>query len=604
MKKLLLRFQYISIKKQFFIVASLSAAILCLLCILVRFAMHGILLQTNEEYVETLTDKFETEISSVYQQAENICTQIQYNIAAVNLLEADSYQKIDAATINAVSTQKASIFWLNDAIVDIAFYNDLVHWSSVFSARDLEIMHEKVSSRYGTTAMGIHYSSAPTRKELPYFVFSSSLFSNYERIGTIFISFDLNKSNIQLPDTNHTNSWFLLYDGNKQITPFNCSQEVSKEIFDSCRDYIDSAYSGADVNFSHSLLTDSYMIRLAYLENTDSYIISAIDISTTNTKLQNVYTLIWGIVIICILFHLILGAILYLNFIAPLNQFNQVITHIKEKKLRRLDRPLHLKGCREVRNIGEEFADLLVSIHDLNGKIMKTSNALYEVELQRKIAELSYLKSQINPHFLYNTLDLIRSLSFDHHVPEVADIAVSMGKILRYSIKGEEFVTLEQELDITQAYINIQLARFAGKITVITNISAAAKNRPVMKMLLQPLVENAIFYGLEPKDGNGILYISGYVEEKQLIITVRDDGIGITADTLSSIQKELSSELYDTSRHVGLVNTNARIRLQYGTGFGLTISSICGDGTCVTISLPVNVNEIKKGEHHVSGSFS
>ncbi len=586
-KKLIRNFRIFSIKKQFFILTSITILTLSILCIYMRISMKNALMDTNMEYVEALTDKFTMEISSITQQIDNICTQLQYNTATSDLLSATSYQDINVQMINAINQQKTSIFWLNDSIIDIAFVNDRVQWSSFFSKADLMNMRQKVSSHYGAKALGTYRSSAPSQSDIPAFVFSSPMFKDHVNLGTIFVSINLQKQAIQLPSIDTLNSWFLLYDANSHITPFNCSQETATEIFDSCRDIIFANGATKPENFRYSFSNDSYIIQIAYLEDAQSYIISAIDIHNTNEKLNYVYRLTWSIIIFCCLFQVLLGMILYFNFITPLNEFNKIILHIKEKRLRKPDKPLQLKGCTEVIEIGNAFSDMLFSIHDLNTQIVKTSNDLYEAELQRKISELSLLKSQINPHFLYNTLELVRSISQKKQIPEISHIVVSMAKILRYSIKGDDFVSLEQELEITEAYINIQRARFSEKFNVIISITDEARNAMVIKMLLQPLVENAIFHGLEPKNFGGILYIGGAIENDTLIITIRDNGIGIAPEVLLPIQKSLTSKIYDTSKHIGLVNTNARMKLQYGEAYGLNIESSIGDGTCVTLSLPI-----------------
>lgn len=593
---LLKKFRGFSIKKQFFIFSVFASVILIFLCIIVSFSMHKVLLHTNAEYVETLTDKFEAEISAIYQQADNVFTQLQYNIACTDLLQAESYQQINISTINALNQQKASIAWLNNAIADITFTNNLIHWSSIYSIHDMEMMKAQASASYGTESLGTQYSSVPSYNQTPYFVFSHTIYSDYKELGTVFISLDLQKSSMNLPAAETSNAYFLLYDSNDQITPFNCSSEVAEKIFKECTDNISFDKTSSSEKISRSLTTDSYMIQLVYLPAVRSYIISAIDISNANQKLNSVYALNWSVIAFSCLFIVLLGLMLYINFIVPINKFSDTITDIKIRKLRKLDKPLELVGCTEVRNISTEFTDLLLSINELNAKIVRTSNDLYEVELQRKIAEISFLRSQINPHFLYNTLELIRSTALENQVLLVGDIAVSMGKILRYSIKGSALVSLEQEIEITQAYLKIQQARFKDKIKIIYNISEEALKMSVIKMLLQPLVENAIFYGLEPKARDCILYIGGQLENTDLLITVRDNGVGIDRQTLASLHQTLESNVYDTSRHVGLVNTNARIKLQYGKQYGLSLTSTEGDGTCISIHLPAAIFTLTGGD--------
>ena len=168
-----------------------------------------------------------------------------------------------------------------------------------------------------------------------------------------------------------------------------------------------------------------------------------------------------------------------------------------------------------------------------------------------------------------------------------------MGKILRYSIKGDQIVSLQQEIDITLAYLNIQQARFPNRIMILKNFQPDTLQIPVIKMLLQPLVENAIFHGLEPKEGNGVLVLNSTLEGDILKITIRDNGVGISGEKLSEIHRMLASPVYDTSKNIGLINTNARLHLQYGPQYGISLESHEGDGTCVTLILPSGMQMTK-----------
>lgn len=287
---------------------------------------------------------------------------------------------------------------------------------------------------------------------------------------------------------------------------------------------------------------------------------------------------------------------LYQNYIVPIRNFNFIIRDIETKHQRTVKRPLNLQGCEEIRQIGDSFTSLLSSINEMSLQIVSNASALYEMELQQKTAELNHLRSQINPHFIYNTLELIRGIATDYSTPKIGEITVSMGKILRYSIKGEPVVPLQQEIDITLSYLRIQQARFPNRFTILTNFSPATTQVPVIKMLLQPIVENALFHGLEPKEGNGTIFLNSVLDGDKLKITIRDNGVGIPEKKLAEIQDSLVSPIYDTTRNIGLVNTNARIRLHYGSEYGISLESMENDGTCVTILMPFRNPEKKREE--------
>lgn len=272
--------------------------------------------------------------------------------------------------------------------------------------------------------------------------------------------------------------------------------------------------------------------------------------------------------------------------VAPLNQFIQTIQHIRTSRSRSIPEPVVLRGCQELSVIGSEFTDMMQAIQGLNAQIFQTTSNLYEAKVQKQEAEISYLRSQVDPRFLYNTLELVRKMAIERDAPEISAITMDISTIFRYSAKGGTLVCLEDELKIMEAYIHIQQSRFRKKIDVIYHFPEDTLKLKVIKMLLQPLVENAIFHGLEPKNGIGTLFLGAKREGTLLTISIRDDGIGIPPDKLEAIKKELNSHVYDTSKHVGIINTHARIQLQYGKEYGLNIDSTQSDGTNITLTLP------------------
>ena len=162
-----------------------------------------------------------------------------------------------------------------------------------------------------------------------------------------------------------------------------------------------------------------------------------------------------------------------------------------------------------------------------------------------------------------------------------------MGKFYRYSIKGSPIVTLNEELDYVRAYLNIQQQRFEGRIAIIYNISGNANFVRIPKMILQPLVENAIVHGLEPSGENACtLFIGATRSDAFLTLSVRDNGIGIDSQRLKELKEHLESPETDDDK-IGLANVAARLRLQYGDSFRFDISSAPGDGTCITLQLPI-----------------
>jgi len=208
------------------------------------------------------------------------------------------------------------------------------------------------------------------------------------------------------------------------------------------------------------------------------------------------------------------------------------------------------------------------------------------------------LQNQINPHFLYNTLEAIRSDALCEGIDNIADITEALATFFRYTISNlDSMVTLETELSNSETYFSIQNYRFGEKIHLRINIdeeSSSALNCKVPKLTLQPIIENAIIHGLEPKQGRGTVEVDLMITEDRLIIRITDDGIGMDENTLGKLNEKLDEcmlkgfESYTEREHgIGLFNVNSRIKLKFGEKYGLRINSIKNFGTCVELTLPL-----------------
>ena len=266
------------------------------------------------------------------------------------------------------------------------------------------------------------------------------------------------------------------------------------------------------------------------------------------------------------------------TFTRPIRQISDAMTSFDGNDFTHI---IQIHTDTELDKIGHAYNEMLKNIEEFQNEIKNQQKEL-------RISEMNTLISQINPHFLYNTLELIRAMAIKGDIDHVSMITSAMGKIYRYTAKGDSLVPLAQEVEIVKSYISIQQARFEGRITTLYSISPEAAQVPVFKMLLQPLVENAFIHGLESRPSDGTLYLGAKVEGNMLSITVRDNGAGITPEKLAELEARFSASEYDTSEHLGLVNISARLRLQYSDAAGLHITGAPGDGTCVSICIPLS----------------
>lgn len=305
---------------------------------------------------------------------------------------------------------------------------------------------------------------------------------------------------------------------------------------------------------------------------------------------------------------LLFMAILLFTFLVLIRQIMKNITlptleivdFVRENPYDILHRHLDIKGPPEIRELALGINQMLEQINGLTHTVLQNQSRMYEIELGNHQARLSALQSQINPHFLYNTLDAIRGLTYLGKQEEIRTILSALSHIMRYNIKGEEIVSVEEELLCVQKYIQIIDMRFSGRFEINLQIQEEIRTCKMPRFLLQPLVENAIFHGLELRPGKGALsLVCSLGEDHVLRFTCTDDGVGIPEEKLEKLQEALASDSFLSQKdkgnaHIGLRNIHLRIRLLYGAPYGLSITSAQGLGTTVRLNFPSAPDAMQK----------
>lgn len=246
----------------------------------------------------------------------------------------------------------------------------------------------------------------------------------------------------------------------------------------------------------------------------------------------------------------------------------------------------------------DELYALSGSLNSVINLLRDLTNREYNAKLLKKQAELNALQSQINPHFLYNTLDSIRSQALCEKVPIIASMTKALSNLFRYSIShSNSIVTLREELSNVDNYLTIQQFRFNDKFTVIKQLDDDTYNLldcKIPKLTIQPIVENAVFHGLETKPGHGTIIISAIATRKRLVIKIEDDGIGISEKKLAELNADLNRSSHDLIEKdisiggsIALQNVNDRIKLYFGNEYGMHVYSTLNLGTSVELVLPL-----------------
>lgn len=228
-------------------------------------------------------------------------------------------------------------------------------------------------------------------------------------------------------------------------------------------------------------------------------------------------------------------------------------------------------------------------INQMSGHISSLLESRIQSEKEKKDLEIKMLQAQINPHFLYNTLDSIKWIATMQKNTGIVQVVTALSSLLKNMAKGfNEKVTLRQELDFLENYITIEKIRYIELFDVETEVDdPKLYDAKIVKLTLQPIVENAIFNGIEPSGRFGIIKIHASVKDKVLTISVRDNGIGIAPENIEKLLTDTSRVTKSTMSGIGLPNVDRRLKLVYGEDYGITIESQLDQYTMVTIRLPL-----------------
>lgn len=258
-----------------------------------------------------------------------------------------------------------------------------------------------------------------------------------------------------------------------------------------------------------------------------------------------------------------------------------------------LNAKVDAEGSYEIRHLGQSVQNMAKQIQVLMADIVS------EHEKKRK-QEFDTLQSQINPHFLYNTLDIIVWMIENEKPDQAVKAVTALARFFRISLsRGKSIITVKDELEHVRNYLMIQHMRFKNRFSYTIEAEDEVLELASLKLMLQPLVENAIYHGMEFMDGDGEIFISAWKEGEDLYLKVSDNGLGMTEEQVARLFSDMAHTGSSRGSGIGVKNVNERIRLYFGSEYGLSIESEPDEGTVVTIHLPaVAYSEIRQKEEH------
>ena len=447
-----------------------------------------------------------------------------------------------------------------------------------------ELLEQKNSQKYihvtyHPITEASYYTYASTEPEIPVSIIVRD-YSTYDttNYGVLLVSLRLKTLNdfFKQTDADSGLSAFIVNDAGNIF--YSTKQEwIGKEY----RQYLDSygSLKKKGVFYTDNSQKKIFFENTVPLELNNWNLVLTSDMTALNSRISSMkkITILCAIVSLVIIF--ILSYILTKRITAPLANLSG---HMEKMDYQSLSHKMssHV-SYREINQLYTGYNHMLERIETLIDKV-------YYEQLRQKDAQYEALQAKINPHFLYNTLQSISSLAILGRNDDIESVSNALGEMLEYlTYEKNDQVPLSRELNYVKSYVQIQLLRYNNSFTATYEIEPATLSCRLSKLLLQPVVENAIKHGLEPKHSEGLLYIRTRIENDLLIIEVEDNGIGMDREALEKLIEKTNMPGKDNSqKSIGLSNVQERIHLKYGTDYGIEIHSILHSGTSVKIVIP------------------
>jgi len=556
--------------------------------ILIQLVFYGYINKDRDkkvkEYIDTNISQLENNIFATMNGIKDSGFSLSYNSAVISYLTEKDIMLKKAASDNVLEMIRYMMS-ANKSIMGITLWdgNDFSNFNSgSYSSYLSPAKREYLLSRDTAFFVDAVWEESERFKDYYYYVINvfdpDDYYNIRKKIGSIIILCDMRIIHKAVNTAILTeNTEMMIADKDGTIITSNNEQLIGET-------YILSETGG-------QRRENGYIVIEKEISNTDWFVISRVavnDIALEQQSIQNVF-LLSGVIMLMLFFVINYFVNRYVKH--PISVLVNDISHMGEESIKQRIKP----GMNdELRVISTHINLMLDKIEGMTKNIFDNQQRLYEMELSKKIAEFSALQSQINPHFLYNTLECIRSIGTVHDIKPIADISTAMAEIFRYSIKEKDYVSIRQEMDIVKEYLRIVQIRFSGRYQIFYNIDEEILPYYTIKMILQPIVENAVYHGLESKE-TGSLSITGKKEGESIIFEIKDDGVGFDKRQLEKFLKQQDGNGNGNGdptngKSIGLINIHRRIKLFLGNGYGISVDSAPDKGTTVTLKLPILKN--------------
>jgi two-component system sensor histidine kinase YesM len=536
-----------------------------------------IFLTVSTNYVKT--NILESEKSSLISNSE-----ITYN---------ETLKKIE--TIDLISSYIEKDLYLVNFLKDAYSENLTLEQKQEFIDSNIEGLESIININNDVDYVRIYSNNKSVTELLP------TLYSADRIVGKELYNYEgwlINyKNNIFSKDDKNLVGYIYSVDNdyNQQVATIELALSIDKMFFSKQSNdvitviYNNGFYSNSELNLAdiisfdqlednNTVVTEDYMINMKYFSQIDTYLINIKDLRIINKSITDITNLIiFSSIIIASLLSLLMNYIIKRLF----TRFYKVVEGITTISDGNLDTVIDVSGNDEIHDLADEVNIMTSSFKEI---IQRNINR----EVIEKESQIKAMQSQINSHFIYNTLESIKMMAEINEIYDISDALTDLGKLLRYSMKWSKgLVIVEDEINYIKSYLKLGDIRYDNKITFVSNLNDELLDQVIPKMTLQPIVENAVKYGA---DGNDlIIEINGYYDKENCFIEIIDYGYGVEKDKINDLQKIIDDDDYETNTNgngIALKNINKRIKVQFGEEYGVLITSEYNEYTKVIIKLP------------------
>lgn len=541
-------------------------------------------------YTKTIIHQLNTNIDSYITYMDNIASMISGSVDTRRYLSGDGneedYQKRILEQFSTILSGRPDI--RNIGIVkedEKALFNTGVQTRNPDLDISTQQWYEEAVKSEGKSVITSSHVQHIIKDERPWVITLSkgikNSFQDGHTEGVVFI--DLNYSAIsELCDQNSIGEkgYVFIVDENGNIVYHPQQQQLYNELQ---TENIDLVMNMKEDTVTTGKGKDEKIYSISRSEKTGWTVVGCMntkELLRSSNGAKKVYV---ATAVILVAIALFISSLIARNITFPIQKLRNSMAKVQEGDFSTED--LEIPSENEIGSLTQSFNVMTHRIQEL------MEENIHEQEQKRK-SELKALQSQINPHFLYNTLDSIIWMAEGKKNEEVVLMTAALARLLRQSISNEdELVSIGQEVEYVRSYLTIQKMRYKDKLEFSIEVDPAITANQIIKLVLQPLTENAIYHGLKYKESKGLLIVRGYEKGEDVVLEIIDNGVGMDEETLAHIFEKHKVNYH--SNGVGVYNVQKRLTLYYGHEYGITYRSKKGEGTIATIVIPKS-----QEEHH------